>query len=780
MASKTVNIGTLRATLTVDDSDFKSAITRAFSTLNSFSKSLTSIGKTLTASITLPLAAIGGAAIKAAMNFESTFAKMQGLAGVAADQIDGLKQSVLGLAEEMGRPPQELAEALYFIQSSGFQGAEALDVLRTSAMAARAGLGTTAVVADMLTTVLNAYGHENITAADAVNSLTAAVRLGKGEPESFAAHLGYVVPIAAEMGVEFNEVAAAIAAMSRKMSSADVSTAVVNLRQVLADLLGPAKHTKDALDAWGTSAKEIRKVIREDGLLSALQFVNKQMKDNDEAFSDIFGNVRSLTGALSLAGVSAEGVALVFEDMKNNTNELNYAVGVVSNTTQDKLNRALSSLKVSTIELGTQLLPIFVELIGMLRDAAKWFTSLSSEGKKTVIMVAALAAALGPILTILGAIFSQTGLVVMAFAVLAAAFIYVYENWQAIVERVSDWTWWKNMMIDMTQFIIDYNPFTMLARVGILMLNYLSIKTTELFNNLIDIYNKLAKASSGKFPIISHFQAMVLPDPFTPVIEGLEALKSETTQYEHQFKGFTESLIDFAKKAGEAILGLFPKGMGGGMGGNGALPERSVTPTEAHVPVFEPKKHQTWFGDGPIRDTTKAVIDLATALKHSLQVAITDVMDAFTDLFSGKVNVTGFFQEILIAVADFVMNLGKQLILAAALSLAFKKLLLLNPGAAIAIGVAAIAAAAAFKGLLQKGLESSGKPQGLATGGMVTQGGVFQLHKNELVTLPNGSAVTPAGMATRGGGGSSGRISSSIHLRQLIIEIDKERERMNR
>src|SRR4029077_9977989 len=123
--------------------------------------------------VTLPLAATGVAATVMAANFETSFAQMQGLAGVTADEGDGLKESVLGLAGETAQSPQQLAEGLYLASSAGLDTADAMDVVDMAAHAAAAGMGSTASVVDLLTSVLGSYGTSNITAARAADILTA-------------------------------------------------------------------------------------------------------------------------------------------------------------------------------------------------------------------------------------------------------------------------------------------------------------------------------------------------------------------------------------------------------------------------------------------------------------------------------------------------------------------------------------------------------------------------------------------------------------------------------
>ena len=105
--------------------------------------------------------------------------------------------------------------------SAGFEGKEALDVLEASAKAAAAGLGETKQVADAVTSAVNAYGIENLSAARSTDILVATVREGKAEADSIAGALGQVLPAASELGVEFAELGGTIAALTRIGLGAD-------------------------------------------------------------------------------------------------------------------------------------------------------------------------------------------------------------------------------------------------------------------------------------------------------------------------------------------------------------------------------------------------------------------------------------------------------------------------------------------------------------------------------------------------------------------------------
>ena len=76
--------------------------------------------------------------------------------------------------------------------------------------------------------------------------------------------------------------------------------------------------------------------------------------------------------------------------------------------------------------------------------------------------------------------------------------------------------------------------------------------------------------------------------------------------------------------------------------------------------------------------------------------------------------------------------------------------------------------AKSLKSLLGGGL------QGLDTGGQVRSGGLFQLHKDEIVNLPKGSAVTPANMAT---GGQSIKVEGIVRGKDIhFVNAEYDRE----
>ena len=258
----------LKAIIKADAKSLKTELKSAEKSLEAFGKKTKETGKKLTRSVTMPIVAAGGFAIKSAADFEASMTKIESLVGLSADAVQGFTADVKNLSGSTARAPKELADAMFFITSAGIRGAEATDTLEASAKAAAVGLGDTATIADLATSALNAYGSDVLSASDATDVMVAAVREGKLEATELAGSMGRVLPVASAMGVSFDEVGAAFAALSRTGTNAN--EAATQVRGILTSLLKPTKQSSDALASMGLSAQGLRNQIKQEGLLATL------------------------------------------------------------------------------------------------------------------------------------------------------------------------------------------------------------------------------------------------------------------------------------------------------------------------------------------------------------------------------------------------------------------------------------------------------------------------------------------------------------------------------
>jgi TP901 family phage tail tape measure protein len=327
-----------------DTNDFTSKLKKAGGIANNFGISLIAVGTIA--------AAVGVKAVRMSADFETALTKMNTLAGASKKEIAGFREEILKLSKETGRGPQELAEALYFISSSGLQGKEAMEALTSSAQAARIGMGDTIVVADALTVILNAYGKEAISSAEATDLMWRSIRAGKAEANEFAGSLGTVIPFAAELGVKFEEVATAMAVLTRVL---DTDLAATALKNMFAVVLKDSPKMVEALGKLGKTQAELASDIRSNGALPTMIKLAEAMKEHGVIVGEMFPDMRSLLGFLSLTGEKAGIVTEVTKEMTNKMIDFNTSIEDTSDTLNDKLNIKLAALDVLLIQVGESL-----------------------------------------------------------------------------------------------------------------------------------------------------------------------------------------------------------------------------------------------------------------------------------------------------------------------------------------------------------------------------------------------------------------------------------------
>lgn len=404
----------IRAVIEADTKRLDAGLARAGDSLKKFGRSTAQAGKQMTAGVTLPLVGAGIGAFKTASDFETSMAKIQSLVGLSAETVKGFEKDVLNLAGETGRAPRELADAMFFITSAGLRGADAVEALTTSAKAAAAGLGETEGVADAVTNALNGYEAGSISAAHATDVLVKTVEQGKASAADLAPQFGRLVPMAAELGVGFDQVGAGLAFLTR--SSGNASQSATALRGVLSKLVKPSQQGVKELDRIGMSMADLRKHVREKGLLSALDMLKRASVENGFAMAKYFEDVEALNGVLALTGPKADEARVVFDELTRSTGKLDEAFAVAADTTEVKMGRAAAGLKTLLIQLGASIIPVVVPMVqqlsSILSGLAERFRALNPLQRKMVMLLAGVAAAAGPVLLIVGGLISTLGALV--------------------------------------------------------------------------------------------------------------------------------------------------------------------------------------------------------------------------------------------------------------------------------------------------------------------------------------------------------------------------------
>tara|TARA_R110000796_G_scaffold19159_2_gene57485 strand:+ start:57 stop:2363 length:2307 start_codon:yes stop_codon:yes gene_type:complete len=415
----------LRVKILADTKQLGKSLNTASSKLKSFGSKMTSIGSSLQSRLALPLLAAGGAAIKMAVDFDTSMTQIKTLVGVASSEVDQMGIAAAKMAQTTGISSNEAAEALFFITSAGLRGADAMAVLEQSLQASAIGLGDTKVIADLATSALNAYGIKNLSAAEATDVLTGAVREGKLSADSLAQSMGTVLPVASQLGVKFSEVGATFAAMSR--TGTDASMAATSIRGIMFALLKPTEMAHKTLDDFNLSAKGLRQQIKDEGLLSTLKTLTETFGDNEEAQGKVFNNTKALSGVLDLMGKNLSSTEAIYKSMNNTAGLTAEAFKTLQESAAFKLKKAMNDIGVEFTKLGSTLLTAVVPLIQkfskfvLILFAA--FQKLSPQMKNFSISLGLILTVLPTIMMLFGGIASAIGVIISPVGLVVAGIV---------------------------------------------------------------------------------------------------------------------------------------------------------------------------------------------------------------------------------------------------------------------------------------------------------------------------------------------------------------------
>ena len=369
-------------------------------------------GAMMSAMVTAPIIGAGTAGIGLLRDFQDKLAATGAMTNVTAGQFKNLSSQILSLASDdrIRQTPAQLAEGLFYVTSTVSDTTEAMTVLKNASIGASAGLGDTKTVASVLTSEMAAYGHKAETTAHSVDVLTEATKFGKARADAMTGAFSKAIPLASQLGVSFEEVAANLSTMTRLGFSAD--QAGTGLQNVLGKLAAPTKSGKDALAKMGYTPETLQADIKSEGLAKVLIKIKDAAGGSIQPLKDLFGNVRGLNNILATAARQPETYVKALEAMQNANGTTARSVATAADTIGFQMDRIESSFQAAVLKIETQHGP---RLTAMLRGwshdipeavdrvVAAW-DALGPTGQKAALVLLTLAAAAGPIKILAGSV----------------------------------------------------------------------------------------------------------------------------------------------------------------------------------------------------------------------------------------------------------------------------------------------------------------------------------------------------------------------------------------
>jgi len=240
-----------------------------------------------------------GLALRESTRFGRGLNEIQTIGKQTDAQLKVLGKSLRDVADDFGMDFATTAKAQYDIISAGVQGsAKQMDVLRTSAKLAVAGVSDIGTTADVLTSALNAYGDELDNVTQVSDTLFKTVELGKTTIPELATSLGQVMPFAKGAGMSIETLGASMATIT----SMGISTAeaTISLKNAIIQLQSPTPRAQKAMETYGV---EIKKT--DDGMVDfagTMESFQELVTKNPEKLREVVPNITAQLAIKQLAG----------------------------------------------------------------------------------------------------------------------------------------------------------------------------------------------------------------------------------------------------------------------------------------------------------------------------------------------------------------------------------------------------------------------------------------------------------------------------------------------
>lgn len=385
-----MNLRTIAVVLSADATSLRTQMAMAGQTVDNFDKKVGSssagMGKWATAAKVgvaagaLAIAVAMGTAVGAAVKFEERMRNVNSISHLSERAFAAQGRQVLEMSKTFPQSANVLAEGLYDIASSGFQGAAGMEVLAASAMAASAGMSDTATAARAVTAALNAYGLGASQAESVGNILFQGVNVGVMTFEELANTIGNVVGTAAAAKVNLTDLTAGLATMT--LSGISASEAGTSMNRVLQGLIDPSDSLAAAFNALGYESGA--QALEVDGLYVVMEKLRHATGGNIEQLLRYFPEIRGARGALAL--MSAEG-----ENYRKTQEAMNAAQekgGAMARTfseqmksTSKQVELVKNNVMAFAITTGTTLLPYVQDGIKEIRNLTSAFIDAARAGR---------------------------------------------------------------------------------------------------------------------------------------------------------------------------------------------------------------------------------------------------------------------------------------------------------------------------------------------------------------------------------------------------------------
>ncbi len=440
-----------------DATQFEKHMNKIERTLNKTSRTLSDVGGKLTTGLTLPLAAVGGASLKASVDFESAFAGVRKTVDATDEELAALSEGIRRMAKET---PQSATAIAGIAEAAGQLGIQTENILSFTETMADLGVATNMTSDEAATALARLANITQMpqTEFDRLGSTIVALGNNLATTEAEIVEMGLRI---AGAGSQVGMTEAAILGFAGALSSVGIaaeaggsaiSKVMINIASEVAS--GGAKLEGFAAVA-GMTSKDFARAWRDDAAGALVTFIEGLGRMSD-AGENVFGvldelglsEIRVRDALLRASGAGdlfRQSIQLGSQAWQENT-ALTTEAAQRYGTTESQLQILRNQLTDVAITLGDALAPAFSAaltaaqpLIDAIARLADRFANLDPEAQRLIINIGLMAAAIGPLLLAMGKVVSTASGMVNIFKMVGTNMMGLVGTGGKLMEAFALW-----------------------------------------------------------------------------------------------------------------------------------------------------------------------------------------------------------------------------------------------------------------------------------------------------------------------------------------------------
>ncbi|AWC29071.1 phage tail tape measure protein [Bacillus cytotoxicus] len=347
-----------------------------------------------------------GKMINDAREFESQTRRAAVLTGGSYNQV---KSDILDMAKTSVYSTREVAAAYSEMGAKGFDAAQSTAALPGVLSAAAASGEDLGLVADTITSALNAFGMEANKSGKVADILAQSANQSAASVLDLNYAFKYAAGPANALGISMEELAASIGIMVDAGSTGE--SAGTALRASMLRLVKPPKEAADALKKLGVTTTD------SNGKMKPLAQLMGELQKGMEGYTDsqkastmaaIFGT-EAVSGMLNLMGAGPEKIREMTKALKNSSGASKQAADDMLKGWAGALKMMESAIDANSKTFVDALGPAIEAVANSITNLVNWFANLSGTMRSVVAISAVSVTGFLVIATVVGMMASAIG-----------------------------------------------------------------------------------------------------------------------------------------------------------------------------------------------------------------------------------------------------------------------------------------------------------------------------------------------------------------------------------